>query len=855
MANKPNIPTASEKEEIEKVVLHGSTRNAWTWVGYIFIAISVGLRVTRAFVADIQEVHWLLPDISFFFIGSYSLALLFFIIRFIDREKGDTHNYALFLVLFSISAFSLNKEVGIFSPASPWLLASLVLINLPLLASNYRREMPSSLALLFYGLSGLGFLLSLYFTLYILPIIPIGVIAFFLFGLPLHVLAPVLCMIEFARYLWEAWRRRKWYIGLAGLLGVLLPLSFGAWFAISWKDGLKTLAALEEKSIQQYEGHELPSWVYLAQYIPENSLFDKMIQTDQVYDAPLGYDALLGKAGNSLHLNKYHDPLVVFACALFGKNPWLVDNQLKLMIHRADLYHEAQDRLWSTADVETSWVKTSVEIFPAHRLAYVEKEITIHNSSQNGEQDEQEAIYTFYLPEGAAVTSLSLWVNGKEEESVLTTKAQADTAYRQIVGVERRDPALLHWQEGSRVSLRVFPCTPKEDRKFKIGISAPLLKRRKGLTLQNTYFAGPRLSATQEEISLTIQGKSKLLEQAHLNPTSDSKYYYKGAYKPYWELSVEAVPLSDKPFVLEGIAYYTRPLNYQWEPMPLKELVLDVNKAWKLETFRKVYQLGKQMNLEIKVFGEFGWVRLSDTNWKAYFERLSQQNFSILPVGLIAHPEQAVIITKSDYRSPYLSDVQTSSLEQFMARDSTVNVVNIGEEVSPYWKTLVEFGKVQYYQADTVGLEEIFRQKHFPRYSRQAVSLPLSGMKLVAVPNSTQSSLAPDHLMRLYAYNKVVRSIGDKYFADKQEISDASIELAKKAHVVTPLSSLLVLETQEDYEQFDIEKSKDSLENAKLANEGAVPEPGEWLLMGFGAVILCLLAYRQQLLKKKKEWR
>jgi len=49
--------------------------------------------------------------------------------------------------------------------------------------------------------------------------------------------------------------------------------------------------------------------------------------------------------------------------------------------------------------------------------------------------------------------------------------------------------------------------------------------------------------------------------------------------------------------------------------------------------------------------------------------------------------------------------------------------------------------------------------------------------------------------------------------------------------VVTPISSLIVLETQKDYDRFDIKKSKNSLDNASIGNSGSIPEPHEWLLI------------------------
>jgi XrtN system VIT domain protein len=88
--------------------------------------------------------------------------------------------------------------------------------------------------------------------------------------------------------------------------------------------------------------------------------------------------------------------------------------------------------------------------------------------------------------------------------------------------------------------------------------------------------------------------------------------------------------------------------------------------------------------------------------------------------------------------------------------------------------------------------------------------------------------------MRLFAYNHILQSLGKK---DTSLVdSTALIQEAQEAYVVSPVSSLVVLETQADYDRFDIKDSEASLKNASLKNTGAVPEPGEW------AIIILLVA-------------
>jgi len=64
------------------------------------------------------------------------------------------------------------------------------------------------------------------------------------------------------------------------------------------------------------------------------------------------------------------------------------------------------------------------------------------------------------------------------------------------------------------------------------------------------------------------------------------------------------------------------------------------------------------------------------------------------------------------------------------------------------------------------------------------------------------------------------------------------VNLAKDANIVTPISSLIVLETDADYKNNGIEKNVDTLGNAAINNDGAVPEPHEWLMIIIGFTTL-----------------
>ena len=112
-----------------------------------------------------------------------------------------------------------------------------------------------------------------------------------------------------------------------------------------------------------------------------------------------------------------------------------------------------------------------------------------------------------------------------------------------------------------------------------------------------------------------------------------------------------------------------------------------------------------------------------------------------------------------------------------------------------------------------------------------------SQVKITESEHADANGKAPDHLFRLFAYNDIMKKVSGNYFNEKF-INEAIISEAQKAYVVSPVSSLIVLETQKDYDRFGIEDSKDSLKNATMKSSGAVPEPHEWLLILLAASIV-----------------
>ena len=130
--------------------------------------------------------------------GMALMIYLFTVIYFImvlgsGRLKKGNDGLApffLFLILFMISSFALNRELNVFESSVPWSATLLCLTAISVIVMCVRESIPIWLMHLLLLLLGAGFSLLLYFTFYLLPMYPIAGVAFFVLGLSLHVFAP-----------------------------------------------------------------------------------------------------------------------------------------------------------------------------------------------------------------------------------------------------------------------------------------------------------------------------------------------------------------------------------------------------------------------------------------------------------------------------------------------------------------------------------------------------------------------------------------------------------------------------------------------------------------------------------------
>ncbi|MEQ8469819.1 MAG: XrtN system VIT domain-containing protein [Marinoscillum sp.] len=789
----------------------------------------------------------------------YSLALIYYGYLWITYRKRFFLLYSrellpqhlLLLLLFNLSAFSLNRTLTVFYESTDWLTILLCIENLSILTFIFFRPTANSTRSALVFVFSVGLCFHIYQFMITMPVLGIGIIASPFLGISLLILVPIFFIIGLVKalmtYSWNPLNRTAFIIGFLVVFGSC-GYTIYQWRKIDYR--------INDISLQidaPNQNDDLPDWIRLSQNIEGTPWFETYLKRNLVYQPfTIFDDSFFGFNRLAFEDYKIHDPLVSIA-SIFDPSDHLNQNTcIKILNFLYDKRHESGDRFWSGSNLTTDQIVTNIELFPKSRISFTEHIITVKNNLPTATsqwRNQQEAFYTFQLPEGGIVTSLSLWIGGKEEKGMLTTKGKAKKAYDTIVGREMRDPSVVYWMEGNQIRVRVFPCTPLENRKFKIGVTAPLQVSEKLLSYVPTTFKGPSVDEGKMAVNIVDHGASYKIEGLTTNAIKGS-LAYKGNYKDHWKLTLYKPAFSGESFTYKEKTYVVSEWTEQLIPRDVTTFYLDLSSNWTSKEIKSLISILEDHQL--LTFTHQGFRKFTESN-------ISQVHpeFSLFPFHHIKSTQTSLVITKGEHNTPNLEDLKASAFGDnlnifFQTNDHPPLVLDIGESPTDYMRSLKEFHVIDY---NKVSLEELANYVSAQRYpssisSDDEISIPNSDLKITQTSTNQNFSSGSDHLMRLFSYQQIMRRIGKSYFNKNsmEYLEDQVIDLASTAHIVTPVSSLIVLESQKDYDRFGIEQNKDSLGNANINNSGEAPEPHEWALIGIGLIGMIYI-YRKKLLE------
>lgn len=794
---------------------------------------------------------------AYFLINHFIVLIWFFANWFGGELRRNPHRrkvVAIFVVLLLLDAYTINNEVSVFKSTATWFAIILVMICVNIMAFCFFEQWPEWVKCLQSAVLGFTLLAPVYLACYLLNMYIISLIGLIAIGISIVTFSPLfllwfnLRMVQ--KLIWPVFRYRVIY-----LIALALSLTIITTYALLYAVNVK---AMEDVFSVDDRPAELPAWVSVAQKLPHNFMTEKILKTGIIYMAPGSWDSfsLWSMPQKEYDGEIKHDPLFITSAFIFGTTNIPEEDRLNILSVIYDKRHFAEDRLWTGKDLATTKVSTSADLWPRYHLAYTENTITVANKSEMGWLQNGEAIYTFHLPEGGVVTSLSLWINGKEEKGILTTRQKAQAAYKDIVGVQYRDPSVVHWQEGNRVVVRVFPVPVRDTRKFKIGITSPLLVKEGKLVYQPAWFEGPVHDDADYEVNLNMDNWPKEMAfPSGFHPGKGKTIVRKGSYDAEWELKIPEEQIDNAAFSFNNQRYTLLPYAPAYEFFVPENYYLDVNSSWQYNDYQQI--TAQLKDKAVWVFHpQKGMTAVTENNKKELFDELQQLRFSLFPFHHISNAASAIVITASENISPQLGDLEDAKfrdrLRTFFTRQP-VRLYDIGSTLSPYLATLKESRSLIYEKGTTAQLLSQLNKNSFLKQEEDSSQLMMAqaGMRIV---RSTDSTLAPgpDHLARLFAYNHVMQQLGQRVTAKDLNNDTTLIEVAKQAYIVSPLSSLIVLETQADYDKFDIKDDGNTLKNASLHGHGAVPEPHEWALFIIAMLLLTYVRFEKLLFPKKK---
>ena len=131
-----------------------------------------------------------------------------------------------------------------------------------------------------------------------------------------------------------------------------------------------------------------------------------------------------------------------------------------------------------------------------------------------------EGTYIFPIPDGAAVSGFTLWVDGKPVEGQVLDATQARQTYEQIVS-SMRDPALLEYIGRGAVQARIYPIPPQGERRIELEYSQAL-SAENGLVRYVYPLNTEKFSASPiESVTISVEIQSSLPIRAVYSPSHE----------------------------------------------------------------------------------------------------------------------------------------------------------------------------------------------------------------------------------------------------------------------------------------------------------------------------------------------
>jgi hypothetical protein len=314
-------------------------------------------------------------------------------------------------------------------------------------------------------LKSAGFLYILYFLLIFLPIMPLGLIGIFFYGLGILIFAPLFAFLIQSYNIYVdiivlAKQFSAKYIVTAIILGVAtIPLAITA-AAYYDKANFQT-AVVYAEDYRDYPKADGGFPLHERDIVDTFALRRTMSQMEWSLDSSVTWFNI--QTRKTPFISAFYTHIVANGRVLTVETKQFMENLFFDAGNRINALNALNDfnlntRQGSMANLESIDVKTGYD--PGLGVYKTSVGLTLKNNNAHGNV---EYVTGFSLPEGVFISDYYLDVFETRKQGILADRRAATLIYQQIVRT-RQDPGLLRYITDDAVELRVFPFSAGETR-------------------------------------------------------------------------------------------------------------------------------------------------------------------------------------------------------------------------------------------------------------------------------------------------------------------------------------------------------------------------------------------------------
>lgn len=716
---------------------------------------------------------------------------------------------------------------------------------------------------------GLGYLygMSFFYSILLLPLMPISVIAIIWFGIGLIGLSPAITLV-LACHATLRLEAGGQYVG-ANSRTYFRWVWAGGFFVIVLLGGYVGLQFSRDHHLEQLlhgEPAERDESMAALRWLGMPDMSRHYGRSDGIEDFWMGRSFLRATRAQDLQEAYFR---------VYGEVPtqadltsWFyLDNHLGsrqrlrweqggdrvgTMIPNLSLVHSAMN------------VDFSGEDMAAQGLSYTEWILEFDNN--NPIANEARCLIT--LPPGGVASRLTLWINGEEREAAFGGRSQVKAAYREVAIVRRRDPALLTSAGRDQVFLQCFPVPAYGRMKVKIGITAPLHGQGDRAFYRMPFILSENFTLPMglpHGLNITSPGAVTLAEAKLSKPGNESGTVSQlGTIRQQELFGNGAGALLSLPRVFDtaphqgALGRYVATMQRD-DIQPRSEerqvcLVVDgsvgVGKA-RIDWHAMLQAIPENVTLRAVFAGGEGAVWDGAGGRDGLAAWLSAQRYEfgqpVLNGVLTALSEvvdgkerEIIVIHGPQPLKVGNIDRLTQALESGKRNGQSVRIHLVA--AAP--------GVVQFME-NLDAYTEVVPVLVTDSVEATVTRIVQTGAATEGMPRFTFAETESDsnagehgtnsHLVRLAALDQVMGLLQ----AHSPLEANAAGTIARRCRLVTPVSGAIVLETKAQYERHGLD------DEADLNAVPAVPEPEEWLLIIVVLAAVCFVVYRTRMAPRR----